>query len=129
MALSQGQMRAVGAVLAIVLTGVAQAERDQMPADGKIVIAPWGRIEGTYVAGKTPQANRQLSLSPLNTPRAIATTNPSSPYRMMNSGSRVYMMQRASTDAEGRFAFERVAPGTVMLSTSFITGRSGRTSN
>src|SRR2546421_3161752 len=109
--------------------GFAEVGRDQMPADGNITIRPWGRIEGTYVAGKTPQANRQLSLSPLNTPRAIATTNPSSPYRMMNSGSRVYMMQRAGTDAEGGFACERVAPGTVMLSTSFITGRSGRTSN
>ena len=110
-------------------TGCAQVARDQMPADGKITIRSWGRIDGTYLAGKTPQANRELFLAPINMARAIATTNPSSPYRMINSGGRVYMIQRASTDADGEFEFKRVPSGTVMISTSFITGRTGRTSN
>src|SRR6266850_3127208 len=110
-------------------TGFAQVGRTEMPTDGKIIVRPWGRVEGTFLVGKMPQPNQQLSLYPLNMGRALATTNPSSPYRLINSGGRVRISQRATTDAQGHFVFERVGPGSMMISRIVITGRMARSSN
>jgi hypothetical protein len=110
-------------------TGFAQVGRTEMPSDGKIVMRPWGRVEGTYLVGKTPQPNQQLLLYPINMGRAVPTTDPSNPYRLVTSGGRVRISQRATTDAQGRFIFERVGPGPMLVSKSVITGRMSRSIN
>src|SRR6185295_19020277 len=116
-------------LVAINDAGYAQFAREEVPADGKIIHRPWGRVEGTFLIGKTPQPNQLLSLYPMSSGRALATTNPASPYRMVSSGGHMRLTQRTSTDAQGHFLFERVPPGSMMISRIVTIGRTARSNN
>jgi RNA polymerase sigma factor (sigma-70 family) len=77
-----------------------------------LTIQPWGRIEGTLRIGKHPWPDQALSLDyqrPGDPPKAIP-----------------WWGGQATTDVSGRFTFERVLPGTVLVARDVRFWRSGR---
>src|SRR5436305_885895 len=91
--------------------GLARLAPEELPADGKIMLRPWGRVEGIYLAGQSPQANQLLSVFQMPAGRAIATADPATPYRMVSPTGHVRINKKASTDAQGHFVFERIPSG------------------
>jgi RNA polymerase sigma factor (sigma-70 family) len=74
----------------------------QAPPPADLTVRPWGRIEGTLRIGNRPGKGESLNLSYYkqgDTPRVLPFWNGS-----------------ATTDDSGRFAFERVMPGEVVIS-------------
>ncbi len=77
---------------------------------------PWGRVEGTFRVGSRPGAGQQVSLSytkASDTAKAIP-----------------WWDSEATTDAEGRFTFERALPGETYVARDIsvkTTPMSGRT--
>jgi hypothetical protein len=83
-----------------------------MPADGRIVLQAWGRVEGVLRVGSEPARNQPIALHTLPMPRVIASTNPSDPaIRFAASSGRLDLSQTVRTDENGRFVFSRVIPG------------------
>jgi RNA polymerase sigma factor (sigma-70 family) len=66
-----------------------------------LTIRPWSRVEGTLRIGRRPGSGRQLMLSRGQRPFLPPD---------------IHWSDGATTDAEGRFAFERVVPGEVLIS-------------
>ena len=92
--------------------GFAHVSSGQMPTDGRIVIQPWARIEGTLRVGDKPLAGQEISLRS-DRANLVPTTNLSTP--QIFASSHVLYVQRAQTDQNGRFVFPRVVPGVAML--------------
>lgn len=74
--------------------GIAQIPLDTFTDNQDVVLQPWATIEGTLRRGDTPLPNHRFLLNP---------GDPSSNNR------------EATTDAQGRFRFDRVPPGDTLL--------------
>ncbi len=77
--------------------GYADASQDEFARSGKLVLKPWGKIEGVVWIGDRPGADQEVLYQRDITQR----------------GGRHYGLDygyRTRTDARGRFAFDRVAP-------------------
>jgi thiol-disulfide isomerase/thioredoxin len=85
---------------------------DASPADfahsHKIILQPWGRLEGEVLAGRWPKANEEISFSP-GRPRS-------------GLPNRVFFHQyEIRTDDHGHFAFDRVIPGPGLVTRAVVT--------
>jgi uncharacterized GH25 family protein len=84
-----------GIVVAVGDAGFASATVDQVRANPTLVLQPFGRIEGTLKIGGQPGAGRELYFS------------------MDSSGINTdFNGYKTTTDDQGKFAFERIPPGT-----------------
>jgi len=95
--------------------GFAHVRSGAMPKDGRIVIQPWARVEGTLRVGDKPLADQQVSLRDEGM-NVVPTTNPSNTMQIpVYAPSNVLYSQTVRTDENGQFVFARVAPGTSIL--------------
>jgi peroxiredoxin/protocatechuate 3,4-dioxygenase beta subunit len=81
--------------------GYAQVTPEQLSVSQRVPLQPWGQVKGRLVHDGKPVKNYQVLLSP------IRIYNPDSPHL-----SAQYYTQ---TDDEGRFVFDRVIPGPVVI--------------
>lgn len=80
--------------------GVASISHEELiNADGRIVLQPWARIEGTFVLDGKPQPGERIILY-MNT----------IPWSYSPGGPRLTLDYETKTDEQGRFAFEGVPP-------------------
>ena len=77
--------------------GFGEVPFSEVTSNTVITLQPWGRIEGSVVAGAKPLARETIRLSVM-------------PWRM-NRSPRVSPYLEATSDAEGRFVFATVPPG------------------
>lgn len=89
-------------LIAVSDAGYAHAWQDEFADSGKLVLQPWGRIEGEVRIGRQPAPNQQVDFNP----------------DLIQRGGRAYNLTygyTTLTDKLGRFAFDRVVPvaGTV----------------
>src|SRR5262249_135085 len=78
--------------------GYADASQDEFARSGKLVLKPWGKIEGMVWIGDRPGADQEIVYHGDISLR----------------GGQYYGLDygyRTRTDARGRFAFDRVVPG------------------
>ncbi len=80
----------------------------------RAVLDPWGRVEGTLLWGTEPGAGEPIGLTSLRPlgPKPFAPDAP----------PEIEFYDEAATDAAGRFAFERVAPGGPVQLSRFVDG-------
>jgi peroxiredoxin len=79
--------------------GFADATSDEFAKTGKLVLQPWGRIEGEVRIGRQPGAHQSVVYLPeLPSDRGDANRMRSYDYHF-------------ATDSQGRFAIDRVIPG------------------
>jgi RNA polymerase sigma factor (sigma-70 family) len=91
--------------------GFARLRMHRATQPFRLQLQPWGRIEGRIVLGGAPAPNQQVFVN---------TGLPS--YRSVRDG--LYGgFDFATTDAEGRFAYEQVPPGDVTLYVSTGPGQ------
>jgi protocatechuate 3,4-dioxygenase beta subunit len=90
----------VGAFLLIALSdaGYADASSDELAKSSKLVLQPWGQIEGGVRIGPRQGANQQVVFYPIR------------PEGRVGIGGYGYGY-RTWTDERGRFRFDRVVPG------------------
>ncbi|NQT01497.1 MAG: hypothetical protein HQ580_05715 [Planctomycetes bacterium] len=81
--------------------GYAQVTPQQLYASPQVRLQSWSRVDGRLVCGGKPVKNYQVRLSP------IRLYNPDSP--------RLFARYDTRTDNEGRFVFDRVVPGPVLI--------------
>jgi len=80
--------------------GVASISHEELiNADGRIVLQPWARIEGTFVLDGKPQPGEKIILY-MNT----------IPWSYSPGGPRLTLDYETKTDEQGRFAIEGVPP-------------------
>ncbi len=86
-------------IVVVADAGFADAKSDEFKRTGRIVLQPWGRIEGEVRIGRQPAAYQSVVYLP-----------PSSEFRgdVTFLGSYDYDF---TTDSQGRFAIDRVIPG------------------
>jgi beta-lactamase regulating signal transducer with metallopeptidase domain/thiol-disulfide isomerase/thioredoxin len=88
--------------------GYADASPEEFAKSEKLVLEPWGRLEGDVMAGRRLQANEAISFSPARPDRGIPL--------------RVFTHQyETRTDYHGRFTFDRVIPGPGSVTRVFVT--------
>jgi protocatechuate 3,4-dioxygenase beta subunit/thiol-disulfide isomerase/thioredoxin len=88
--------------------GFADTSREDFEKTGKLVLQPWGRIEGEVWVDRKPAARKQVSFTnriPTDGKGIVA----------FNSGG------STASDERGRFVFERVIPGPVAVSRDVMT--------
>ncbi len=88
--------------------GFADASREDFEKTGKLVLQPWGRIEGEVWVGRKPAAHQQVSF----------TT------RIPMGGTGIFAFGsggHTASDEQGRFVFERVIAGPVAVSRDVMT--------
>ena len=78
--------------------GYAQAFPDEFAESGKLVLQPWGKIEGELRIGQQPAAKEHVQFNPGLFQRGGRTYNFTYGYSTL-------------TDQQGRFTFDRVVPG------------------
>ena len=88
--------------------GYADASPADFAKSHKIVIQPWGRLEGEVMAGRRPKANEEISFSP------------GRPRGGLPHGVFIYQYD-IRTDDHGRFAFDRVIPGPGLVTRAIVT--------
>jgi protocatechuate 3,4-dioxygenase beta subunit/peroxiredoxin/DNA-binding beta-propeller fold protein YncE len=93
-------------LIAVSDAGFADASSDELTKSSKLVLQPWGKIEGGVRIGARAGANQEVTFH---------STRP-------NRGG-LYVFDpgyRTRTDERGRFAFDRVIPGPGIVSRSLI---------
>jgi RNA polymerase sigma factor (sigma-70 family) len=88
------------AVIAVHESGYAQATVAELAKRPELVLQPWARIEGTLRQGTKRLANQTIHLSRSRFGSKIQERA----YRTVHSAT-------TTTDGEGRYSFDRVAPG------------------
>jgi thiol-disulfide isomerase/thioredoxin len=88
--------------------GYADASSAEYAKSDKLILQPWGRVEGELIVGRQPRPNEEIFYALLGPPR------PGAPRRLFHQ----YMTQ---TDDHGRFTFERVMPGRGSVSRVLVT--------
>jgi hypothetical protein len=96
-----GQHGAFGNVIVLHERGFAWVPVEALMASPIVQLAPWGAIEGTALAEGKPIVNASIRLKPAEQEHGFNHS--------------VQFEERVVTDAEGRFAFSRVAPVTMEL--------------
>jgi hypothetical protein len=99
---AKGQFRLLGdpAVTRVIAAhpgGYAEASPAALAANPILNLQPWGRLEGTFLSGGQPSADRELMLQ--------------FPQENFNSISFDFLTFRAKTDAQGHFIFAKVPAG------------------
>ena len=85
-------------LIAVSDAGYADAFPDEFAKSGKLVLRPWGKIEGEVRIGGRPGTDQQVEFQPACFSAGDGpTTSPTATPTM--------------TDQRGRFAFDRVVPG------------------
>ena len=74
--------------------GFAYVTAETFALDNTIVLEPYGRIEGDFYVGTQPGANRTIHVNYME-------------------GVNLHLAYSVTTDAEGRFVFDKVVPGRV----------------
>ena len=85
----------------IAIHDLGYAEVTAAAFDGRIVLQPWGRVEGRLLIGNHPSAGKQISLGNVY-------------YRYGENGREfppLSLWLETTTDADGNFVFEKVPPG------------------
>jgi hypothetical protein len=85
-------------LIALSDAGYAHAFPDDFAKSGKLVLQPWGKIEGEVWIGRQPAPNEQVQFNPALFQRGGRTYNFTYGYTTL-------------TDQRGRFTFDRVVPG------------------
>lgn len=91
--------------------GFAELSAGELAVAGKIALLPWGRVEGVMKIGSKVAADREVAL-------VNQSTTPSGLQFDFNA-------YKTRTDAEGRFAFDKVPPGERQLMRPIPFGRGG----
>jgi len=90
-------------VLAVVHdTGYAEISQKEIASSNQIQLRPWARIEGEILQDGKPVTGHRVRLSPV---RVVNSTSP-----------HFFVQYYSTTNGEGEFVFECVAPGPVSLS-------------
>ncbi len=82
--------------------GYAQVTQDEIANSGQICLQAWARIEGKLLQGGEPAVGHRIRISP------VRVGNSTAPH--------FFAQYYSTTNEEGEFVFERVAPGPVSLS-------------
>jgi RNA polymerase sigma factor (sigma-70 family) len=88
--------------------GFAERSAEQLAATPDVTIAPWGRIEGIFRIGARPGAGEELSWVW---------------QRSVHLNEWTFYSGTTKTDSSGRFAFERVMPGSVAVGRQVKSGQ------
>ncbi len=88
--------------------GYADATSTEYAKSDKLILQPWGRLEGELIVGRQPKPNEEVSYALLGPPR------PGAPKRLIHQYA-------THTDDHGRFTFERVMPGRGSVSRVLVT--------
>ncbi|MBN1588819.1 MAG: carboxypeptidase regulatory-like domain-containing protein [Pirellulales bacterium] len=104
----------VFALMVLHPSGVAYVTQEQFEAAVPIRLEPWARVEGVVRIGGRPAADQMVTLD-----------RPGLPDR---DTPRMHYDYHATTDKDGRFAFENVVPGSVRV-TRCIVSRQGEMSS
>jgi protocatechuate 3,4-dioxygenase beta subunit len=91
--------------------GFAEITSDELTKSEQITLTGWGRLEGQVLVGDKPDANRYVSFS---------SRRPQKQLGGQRNGYFGYGYT-ATTDAEGRFSFDRVVPGPGTVSRIVVT--------
>lgn len=83
-------------------TGIRTVSAKDLMKSREVRLEAWARIEGRVARGGVPEAGRTVQA--IHTRSDTRATN-----------AHALLWSRTTTDAEGRFAFERVPPGLVVL--------------
>ena len=89
-------------LVAIHDNGYADVMSDSFSPDKPIKLRPWGRIEGVVMRGAEPLADAEIVLE-----AELAVNRDGRP--------NVWRTSKATSDANGRFVFPRVAPGPAQI--------------
>jgi len=97
--------------------GFVQIPSDQLPADGKIALRPWGHIKGVLKVGPKPEPGQMAILHSM--------------YRRYSNDGRnaLSLYLRAPVDAQGNFEFSKVPPGDRMVGVLHEIRTSNRSSS
>ena len=88
--------------------GYADASSAEFAKSDKLILQPWGRLEGELIVGRQPKPNEEISYTLLGPPRPGAPT-------------RLFHQYATHTDDHGRFTFDRVMPGRGSVSHVLVT--------
>ncbi len=88
--------------------GYVEASPEAFAKSEKLVLEPWGRIEGQVIAGRRPKANETISYSPER------------PIPLFHHQIFTYQYE-TRTDDDGRFVFDRVVPGPGRVTRVIVT--------
>jgi len=92
------------ALIARTPQGLVHLRPPQLPADGQVVIQPWGRVQGVLRAGKNVLANEVVFID-----QSDWQARPDNDAAGLQWSTTMWR-QTTRTDAQGRFSFDRVAP-------------------
>jgi thiol-disulfide isomerase/thioredoxin len=95
-------------LIAVGDAGYADARPADFAKSDKIILQPWGRLEGEVMAGRRPKANEEISFSPAR------------PHGGFPSGG-LFHQYDTKTDDHGRFVFDRVIPGPGLVTRAIVT--------
>lgn len=93
------------AVIVLNTAGYGQATVTELAAQPELTLQPWVRIEGVLREGTVPQANQTIHLSRTR----FGSKSQEQAYRTVHDTT-------TKTDANGHYAFPRVAPGDAWIS-------------
>ncbi|MGD2174868.1 MAG: carboxypeptidase regulatory-like domain-containing protein, partial [Candidatus Brocadiaceae bacterium] len=104
------------AILVLHRSGYARVAGDELPADGRVHLSPWARVEGRAMRGDEPLAGVQVKLFARD-----GSPGSTSPY--------ISWQYSTLADGEGRFTFSQVRAGEVqaLLAVEKEHGRSAYT--
>ena len=88
-------------IVAVEESGYAEFRMDQFKNGSKIVLQPWGRVEGVLRVGSQPGANEELHLAVFDRPGSLDS----------ESIEFVSPALDAVADRDGKFVFTYVPPG------------------
>jgi beta-lactamase regulating signal transducer with metallopeptidase domain/peroxiredoxin len=95
-------------LIALCDAGYADASSEDFAKSNKLMLQPWGRLEGELKVGRQPKPNEVVSYNPVGRfGRGIA--------------NRLLYQYATRTDDHGRFTFERVIPGPGSVSRVVVT--------
>jgi hypothetical protein len=100
-------------LVAICEAGYADASSDEFAKSGKLVLQPWGRIEGGVRIGPRSRSNQQVAFVPIR--------------REGKGGFYILHSYTTWSDERGRFRFDRVIPGPGTIVRSVVIEYQGMT--
>ena len=106
--------------------GYVQADRDALQKNSTLTLEPWGRVEGVAMHGTKPAPGATIDGNTFR--RSVATTAQQAAEEQRRP--QVYNSLSTTTDDQGKFTFERVAPGDMSVGIRVSMGdRSWTTTN
>lgn len=105
-------------VVALHDDGYAEATREQLASSSRLVLTPWGRVEGQLRIGAKPGANKPVAMTMEHDYQLPVRGEP-----------RVDFRYQITTDSQGRFALDRVLPEPARIGLSLRIGNYGLVSH